>query len=293
MSTAVQLLINIAVPATLYALVAAGFSVIYSVTRAQNIAHGAVAIASGYVFFALWQISGWHPAVAASFTLIVGVGLGMAMNTFVFELMRRRKRGPATWAETLIASFALLIFIQNALLAVFGPQPKIFHDYPVRIFDIGGAAVTSHQLLALSVGLALLLALALFLKTTKLGKAMRAAADNESMAEVVGINTSRVREAAVILASALAAAAGMLFALEYNLDPSMPTIIAVKMYFRAIIGGIGSVPGAVLGSFVNESAEQLGGFFWKTAYKDFIAVALTFAVLLWKPKGLFGFKERT
>lgn len=293
MATVLQLIINILIPGVLYALIAAGFSVTYSVTRAQNVAHGALAIAAGYVFFALWQMALWHPAVAVAFTLVVTVGLGLAMHAGVFELMRRRKRKVASWAETLIASFALLIFIQNALLAIFGAQPAIFRGFHPARYDVFGATINSHQLLTIIVGAVVLIGLGLFLKLTKTGKAMRAAADHESVAEVVGINTARVRETAVILASAIAGVAGILFALEYNLDPNMPTITAVKMYFRAIIGGIGSVPGAVLGSLINESAEQLAAFFWKATYKDFVAVALTFTVLLWKPRGLFGFRERT
>lgn len=293
MATAFQLAINILVPGLLFAAIAAGFSVTYSVTRAQNIAHGALVISAGYVFHALWQRALWHPAAAVAFTLVVAIGLGLAMNTFVFEAMRRRKRGPASWAETLIASFALLILIQNILLATFGAQPLLFRGFRPAIFDVFGAAITSHQLTTMLVAGALLAGLSFFIKFTKTGKAMRAVADHESVAEVIGINSRNIRDIAVVLASAVAGVAGILFALEYNLDPGMPTLTAVRMYFRAIVGGIGSVPGAIVGSLFMESAEQLGSFFWKTAFKDLVAFVLAFVILLWKPKGLFGFRERT
>ena len=129
------------------------------------------------------------------------------------------------------------------------------------------------------------------MKKTKIGKAMRAVADNKEMAEVVGISSERIYSLAFVVGSAIAGVAGILVGLEQNLEPMMGTNLMIKGFTGAIIGGIGSVPGAILGSFLLGFAENFGIWFLPSGYKDAIAFIILFIFLLFRPQGILGIKK--
>jgi len=289
MSLFLQLLINGLIAGAIYALVASGFSVIYSTNKFVHFAHGSAIAASAYVLYFLFaglNLEFWLSAVlAVGFAAL----LGFAMNWLVYSRLREKK---ASALILLIASVALLILIESLILLFFGADVKTINLIKVeRGIDFFGAIITPLQIVIIAFSVALLGGLFVFMKKTKLGKAMRAVADNKDAAEIVGISSRKIYAYSFIIGSAIAGIAGILVALEQNLEPMMGTNLMIKGFTGAIIGGVGSVPGAILGSFLLGLSENFGIWFLPSGYKDAIAFVILFAFLLLRPQGIFGIKK--
>ncbi|MBI4281596.1 branched-chain amino acid ABC transporter permease [Candidatus Uhrbacteria bacterium] len=285
-----ELAITILISGSLFALSAVGFTLAYRVTKILHLAHGAVVLASGYAFW--WGMArGGSLALSSAFALAVAVGMVWVMHLFVYEHLRHR--GKVATTMSLVATLALLVLVQNMLLAFFGSGTKsipLSNNSETIVFS--GTSITTVQMLVVGVSLFAVIATMLFLRRTRLGKSMRAVADNEIAAQVVGIDVRRVRLAAFLLVALLAGIAGILYALEFDLNPSMGTEIAIRSFSRALIGGAGSIPGALLGSFVIEGAEDVGAFFFTAGMKNVFSFAIVFLFLLFRPRGIFGERVR-
>lgn len=282
--------IAILISGSLFALIAAGFSLVYRVTKVMHLAHGVVVLGSGYV---LWWglLQGWHIVLASTFAVLVAMVSGWGMQSLVYELLRRRGRVATTMS--LVATLALVTVGQNILLLLFGSGTRFIAESSLsRHILIGSTSMTVIQMIVIAVSLVCIVALGLFLRWSRLGKSMRAVADNETVAEVVGISSASVRRAAMLLASFFGGIAGVLYALEFNLESSQGVHIAVKAFSRAIVGGIGSLPGAMIGSFVLEAAENIGSFYISAGFKNLFAFVIVFIFLLFRPRGLFGEKRK-
>lgn len=284
------LISNILISASILGLLAAGFALIHSVTRMMHLAQGAMAIVAGYVFYALYAQHGWSVWLAVIFALVFTTALGLVLWGLIYE--RLRNRSAISSAGALMATFSLMLILQNALLVVFGSSTRSLRDLQGSIHLIFDVPWTTHEIVTVVLSIFLVLLLALVLRFTRLGKALRAVADQEMVAEVVGIPTKQMRGIAFGIASLCAAVAGILFAIEYGLDPSMSTSVTVRMFFRAIMGGIGSVPGALLGSLLNETGVVLTSWFWNGTWADVTSFVLTVVVLLFRPAGLLGRSRR-
>ena len=192
----------------------------------------------------------------------------------------------------LMASFALLIFFESLILMLFGADVKTIGLIKIaKGLEFLGAIITPLQIVIIAVSLVLLVLLYFFMKRTKIGKAMRAVADNKDVAEVVGISSEKIYSWSFIIGSAIAGIAAILVGLEQNLEPMMGTNLMIKGFTGAIIGGIGSVPGAVLGSFLLGLAENFGIWFLPSGYKDAIAFVILFIFLLFRHQGILGIKR--
>jgi branched-chain amino acid transport system permease protein len=288
MSLAGQLIANGVIAGAIYALVASGFSLIYNVTKMLHFAHGAVLALGAYFVYTLADSLPFPLAVLI--TLLTTCIAGELINRFVYRPLRTRK---ASSAVLLIASLAVMIFVNAFILAVWGADIK---TVPLglgnSVFDIGGVLITGLQLTMIGVSLVLLLALWWLMTKTRLGKAMRALADNKDIAQTVGINPEKIYTLTFIIGSLLAAIAGMLIGIEQNLQPTMGVNLIIKGFTGAVIGGMFSVPGAVLGAFVVGLAENIGIWWLPSGYKDAITFALLFAFLLFRPQGILGKKLR-
>ncbi len=291
MDVILPLLSNVLIPGTLFALVAAGFSLIYAVTRVIHVAHGGVTVAAGYVFWFCWSALDLPALLAAAVAVAAAVALGVGMNVAVYERLRGRRAVSA--AGILIATLSLLLIVQNALTALFGAGTVPLAALQGRTRDVLGVILTTHELRILAIGPAALAALALWLSRSRTGTALRAVADHETVAEVVGIDSRRMRTMAFALGSALAGLAGVLLSIEYNLEPGMGVSVALRMFFRAVLGGIGSIGGAVVGSLVTETGVALTAWYVNSAWTDLASFLLTFAVLTVRPQGLFGARRRS
>jgi len=286
-----QLLINGLIAGAIYALVASGFSLIYSTCKFIHFAHGATIAFSAYFLYFLFSglgLSFWPSVILA---IIFGALLGWLMNKFIYKKLRKRK---ASNVILLIASFALLILLESLILMLFGADVKTIGYIKIaKGLEFLGAIITPLQIVIIVVSIILLILLWIFMKRTKIGKAMRAVADNKEVAEVVGISAEKIYSWSFIVGSAIAGIAGILVGLEQNLEPTMGTNLMIKGFTGAIIGGIGSVPGAVLGSFLLGIVENFGIWFLPSGYKDAIAFTLLFIFLLFRHQGILGIKGKS
>ena len=284
-----QLFVNGLIAGAIYALVASGFSLIYSTVKFVHFAHGAVIAFSAYVLYFLFSALGLNFWLAAIFTVVFASLFGWGMNALIYKKFRRRK---ASSVILLIASFALLIFIESLILMLFGADIKTIGYIKIaKGLEVLGAIITPLQIVIVGTSLVLFVLLFFFMKKTKVGKAIRAVADNKDVAEIVGISSEKIYGWSFIVGSAIAGIAAILISLEQNLEPMMGTHLMIKGFTGAIIGGIGSVPGAVLGSFLLGFAENFGIWFLPSGYKDAIAFIILFIFLLFRPQGILGIKR--
>lgn len=285
----IQLLINGLIAGAIYALVSSGFSLIYSTNKFVHFAHGSAIAFSAYMLYFFFAILGLNFGFSVILAIIFASLLGLAMNYFIYRELRKRK---ASGVILLIASFGLLILIESLILIFFGADVKTIDYIKVaKGLEIFGAIITPLQIFIIIVSIILLIGLFFFMKKSKIGKAMRAVSDNKDVAEIVGISAERIYNWSFVIGSAIAGIAGILVALEQNLDPTMGTGLVIKGFTAAIIGGIGSVPGAILGAFLLGLVENFGIWFLPSGYKDAIAFVLLFIFLLFRPNGILGKKK--
>lgn len=285
----VQLFINGLIAGAIYALVACGFSLIYSTCKFIHFAHGVTIAFSAYFLYFLFSMLGLNFWLSAIFTIAFAALLGLLMNLSVYKQLRRRKASPVI---LLIASFGLLIFFESLILMLFGANVKTIGFIRIaKGIEFLGAIITPLQVCIIAISFLLLGFLFFFMKRTRTGKAMRAVADNKDVAEIVGISSEKIYSRSFLIGSAIAGVAAILVGLEQNLEPMMGTNLIIKGFTGAIIGGIGSVPGAILGSFLLGFAENFGIWFLPSGYKDAIAFVILFAFLLFRSQGILGIKR--
>ncbi len=292
-----QLIVNGIIAGSIYALVALGFTVIYRTVKFFHFAHGVVYTAGAYLAYTvareqLSDVSGQVSIFVWIFAVFVGVvgagALGVVINKLVYYPLRQRKASNLIF---LLASFGVFIFIQNLIALIYGNQILTLRTGPIKEgHHFLGAVITDIQILILVVSGLLLVILWLFIQRTKLGKAMRAVSDDPIAASVVGINPEKTILASFVIGSVLAGAAGILISLETNIEPTMGFSVLLKGIIASIIGGIGSIPGAMFGGFFLGLAENLGIWKISAGWKDSIAFAILIIFLLVRPRGILGTK---
>jgi len=283
-----QLLLNGIIAGSIYALIAIGFTVIYRTVKFFHFAHGIVYTAGAY--FAYTLIISLHLNFALSFFLAIALAaiLGVAIDRLVYYPLRQQKASNLIF---LLASFGVVIFIQNLIQLIYGAQILTIRTGPIKEgHHFLGAVITDIQILILAVSIILMIFLWLFIQKTKLGKAMRAVSDDPIAANVVGINPERIIRSSFAIGSALAGVAGILISFETNIEPTMGFSALLKGIIASIIGGIGSIPGAVLGGFFLGLAENLGIWKISAGWKDCIAFAILIIFLLLRHRGILGNK---
>ncbi len=281
-----QLLANSLIIGSIYALVAVGFSLIYSTNRFVHLAHGATVVAAGYALYSTFTLLHLPFILACILTIALSSVIGFLMFKAIYEPLQKRK---SSTVIMLIASIGLLTLIENLILLFFGADVKTIGLLEVRQgINIAGAIITPLQIVLVLTSLTLLTVFYLFMKKTTLGRNLRAVADHKELASIMGLNPTRLMAISFIIGSALAGIAGILIALEQNLDPSMGTDLMIKGFSGAIVGGIYSVPGSILGSYLVGTAENVGTWFLPSGYKNAITFTLLFLFLLLRPKGIFG-----
>jgi branched-chain amino acid transport system permease protein len=281
-----QVVINGLVVGSIYALVALGFSVIYGTVRFFHFAHGAVYAVGAYL--AWWAVSQIGVPLLPGILLacLLAGTLGVLIDVLVYRPLRAFKSPNLVF---LLASFGIFVFLQNALQLVFGADVKTMRTGSVQEgHHILGGVITDIQIGILIASLSLCFILILFMRMTRLGKAIRAVADDPVAASIVGIHSERIIRTSFFLGSVLAGAAGILVALETNIEPTMGMNAILKGIIAAVIGGIGSIPGALLGGMFIGLAENLGGWGISSGWKDAVAFAVLVVFLLFRPDGIFG-----
>lgn len=289
MSIFLQIIINGLIAGAIYALIASGFSLIYSTNKFIHFAHGTVAIVGGYLLYWFYSLLGINFLLAAILTIISTAAIGYLLNLLVYKPLRKKRSSSSI---LLIASVGLMILLESVILVSFGADVKtigFIQTYPGLSF--AGAFITPLQIVDIAISAILFVLLYIFMNKTKIGKAMRAVANNKDAAQIVGISAEKIYSYSFIIGSAIAGIAGILISLEQNLEPSMGTNLMVKGFAGAIVGGIGSVPGAIVGSFLLGLAENFGIWYLPSGYKDAIAFVVLFIFLLFKPNGILASRE--
>ena len=285
-----QLILNGIIAGSIYSLIAIGFTVIYRTVKFFHFAHGVVYTAGAYLAYTFFILLAINPIISFFLAIVLAGILGVAIDRFVYLPLRQKSASNLIF---LLASFGVFIFIQNLIQLIYGAQILTIRTGPVKEgHHFLGAVITDTQIVILVVCCMLLVILWFFIRETKLGKAMRAVSDDPMAANVVGINPEKITMFSFAIGSALAGAAGILISFETNIEPTMGFSALLKGIIASIIGGIGSIPGAVLGGFFLGLAENLGIWKISAGWKDTIAFAILIIFLLIRPWGFLGTKTQ-
>lgn len=276
----------------IYALLALGMTVVYGILRLINFAHGAlITLGAFFTYFAFFRLG--FPFVASLF-LVLGFGGLMGL---VLDLVAYRKLRGGPEVALLITSLGFYTFIENFTKLVVSPQPYAFKT-PAFLATLYRTPLLTFRVIDVFIifsSLAIMLAFHLFVKRTKMGIAMRATAENLEVANLMGIEVNRVISTAFVIGSAIAAFTGFLWGAKYGqISYDMGFLIGVKSFVAVVVGGVGSIPGAMLGGFVLGLAEILSIAFLPTRfaeYRDGIVFAILILVLLVRPSGIMGMRE--
>ena len=276
---------------SVYAIIALGYTMVYGIAKMLNFAHGDVIMIGAYISFCVTQylkLPAWLSVLAAMFVCTL---LGMTIERLAYKPLRS-----APSLAVLITAIGMSYLLQNLALLIWGSNPKSFTSVisfgPVRLFD--GKLIISD--VAIVTGLAcilIMLALTWFTGKTRMGKAMRAVSEDKGAAQLMGVNVNRTISVTFAIGSALAAIAGVLLCSAYpTLMPTTGSMPGIKAFTAAVFGGIGSIPGAMLGGILLGIIEIFGKSYISTELGDAIVFAILIVILLVKPAGLLGKKIR-
>lgn len=288
-----QILINGLIAGASYGLIALGLSLIYGVMKFMNFAHGETAMVGAYFYYFFFITLAWPVIPSGIFALICTGIVGYLFNKIIFKPLS--KESPWT---LLVASVGVAFLAQAIVFMIAGAQSRSYirEGYETTVYPLFGesAVITNVQLWIIISTLIVLGGLTLFLKHTKLGKSIRAVSDNPQAAAIVGINPKKTVTLIFIISTVIAGLAGILLAHEQNLSPTMGLLFSVFAFSAVIVGGLGSIKGAVLGAFLLGFIQNLAvgidwwGFSISTSYKNSIAFLVLILMLLIRPRGLFG-----
>ncbi|MDO8541994.1 MAG: branched-chain amino acid ABC transporter permease [Opitutaceae bacterium] len=289
MSEFLQQLLNGLSLGAIYALIALGYTMVYGVLRFINFAHSDVFMVGAFIGYYIGKVvpegTLWGGLLALAASMIGCAILGVVIERLAY---RRLRSGPTL--NVLITAIGVSLLLEYSGQVFFGAAPRNFPAlFPVKTFQFGTLVISTKEILVIVVALLLMLGLEFIVYRTKMGMAMRAVSLNPKAAQLVGVNNDIVVSFTFALGSALAAAGGILYALNYpSIDPLMGVVPGLKAFIAAILGGIGNIPGAALGGLILGTVETfVGGSQWST-YKDAIAFAILIIILLFRPAGLLG-----
>lgn len=283
-----QQLINGISLGSIYALIALGYTMIYGIIKLINFAHGDIYMVGAYIgFFAITQA---HLSIVPSLliSLVVTGALGMVVERLAYKPLRHAPR-----ISVLITAIGVSFFLEYTTMYFVSPTPRtfpaMFGDVAVTIDSLGGIVINGQQMLILGITAVLMVILTYIVQRTKTGKAMRAASFDTETAELMGINSDRIISITFGIGSALAAVAGVLVGIYYNsIDPLMGIMPGLKAFVAAVLGGIGILPGAVVGGLILGVVEAFVSGFISSTFRDAAAFAILILVLLVRPTGIFG-----
>ncbi|HYC93322.1 MAG TPA: branched-chain amino acid ABC transporter permease [Thermoanaerobaculia bacterium] len=294
MQTLLQNLLNGIAAGSIYALIALGYTMVYGILKLINFAHGDVFMIGSFVGFYAGNYLAKHngdapSAVNAAIVMLLAM-IVCAILGFLNERIAYRPLRNAPRIASLITAIGVSFLLEYGGQFVFGPDPKFFPTLIEKnVINFGGVVTTNYQLIVLGVAIVFMGILQYIVYGTKFGRAMRAVSFNFETASLMGIPTDRVISTTFILGSILAAVAGILYGLSYpKIDPLMGIMPGLKAFVAAVLGGIGNVPGAVVGGLVIGIVEAFVGGSQFSNYRDAIAFIILIVILLFRPSGLFG-----
>ena len=272
---------------SVYAIIALGYSMVYGIAKMLNFAHGDVIMVGAYICYCGMQYWGMPPLVSVLLSMLVCTLLGVLIEGLAYRPLRQ-----ATSLAVLITAIGMSYLLQNLALLIWGANPMIFTSVipkaSIRLFD-GQLVISSVSIATVIITILIMVALTLFVGKTEMGKAMRAVSEDRGAAELMGINVNRTISLTFAIGSALAAVAGVLLCSSYpTLMPTTGSMPGIKAFTAAVFGGIGSIPGAMLGGVLLGLIEIFGRAYISSELGDAIVFAVLIVVLLVKPTGLMG-----
>ena len=274
---------------SVYAIIALGYSMVYGIAKMLNFAHGDVIMVGAYITFCATQYWGLGPIASVLLAVVVCTCLGVVIERLAYKPLRK-----ATSLAVLITAIGMSYLLQNSALLIWGANTKFFPELvalpSLTLFE-GELMISGVSILIVVCNIVIMVALTIFTGRTRMGRAMRAVSEDKGAAELMGINVNATISLTFGIGSALAAIAGVLLCSAYpTLTPTTGSMPGIKAFTAAVFGGIGSIPGALIGGVLLGVIEILGKAYVSTELGDAFVFAVLIAVLLVKPTGLLGKK---
>ena len=269
---------------SIYALIALGYTMVYGIAKLINFAHGDVIMVGAYISFISMKFGlPWWLAVIIS--IVACAVLGVVMEKIAYKPLRNASR-----ISLLITAIGISYLLQNLFQLIFGANPQPYHAFiTLPALNLGGISIQANYYITFSVSVLLMILLTLFVNKTTMGKAMRAVSEDEGAAKLMGINVDTTISLTFAIGCALAAIAGILYANCYPMiNPTLGSLPGIKAFIAAVLGGIGSIPGAVLGAFILGMVEAMTKAYISSQLTDTIVFAILILMLVFKPAGILG-----
>ena len=274
---------------SIYAVIALGYTMVYGIAKMLNFAHGDVIMVGAYIVFALTSYAGVNPYLALVISMAACTLLGMAIERFAYKPLRG-----ASPLAVLITAIGVSYFLQNMALLIFGSQAKSFTsivNLPALTLAGGKITISAETIVTIIVSLIIMVSVTLFVNKTKPGRAMLAVSEDKGAAQLMGVNVNATISLTFAIGSGLAAVAGVLLCSAYpTLSSQTGAMPGIKAFVAAVLGGIGSIPGAVIGGVLIGVIEILSRSYISSQMADAIVFAVLIIVLLVKPTGILGKK---
>jgi branched-chain amino acid transport system permease protein len=277
-----QQVLNGLVTGSVYSLVALGLTLIYGTMHVPNFAHGQLFMFGAYLSYALVMRSGLHYWAAMAIAVVTLAVAGAVLERVVFRPLRN-----APHLNSMIAALGVMLFLEAVAQNIWGPEFRYMETPYGNVISFFGLPVAAHRVILLAAAAASMITLLLFLTRTTAGAAIRATAQDPEGALLVGIDTSRVAMITFAISAAMAAVAGVLIAPISLVYPAMGALVTLKAFVIVVLGGMGSVTGALIGGYLLALAESLGGTYVSATYQDLVAFVVLSLVFTFRPAGLF------
>ena len=270
---------------SIYALIALGYTMVYGIAKMLNFAHGDIIMIGAYAGIVTVNQLGLPPVAAIIISVVICAGLGMLIEFLAYKPLRQ-----APPLSVLITAIGVSYLLQNLALLIFGSQQKAYPSLgELAGITIGGVTVDGIAILTLLMTALIMVVLSFFINKTKLGKAMRAVSEDKNAASLMGISVNRTITLTFAIGSALAAFASIFYGMAYvYIKPTTGAMPGIKAFTAAVFGGIGSIPGAMLGGILLGMIEQFSKTYISTLWADAIVFGVLVLVLVVKPTGLLG-----
>ena len=272
---------------SIYALIALGYTMVYGIAKMLNFAHGDIIMVGAYAVITTVLTANFPPLVGILVSILVCVVLGVTIEFLAYRPLRQ-----APPLSVLITAIGVSYFLQNLALLIFGSEQKAFPTIiKLPTIEAAGVYIDGITLITLVVTAAIMVGLTLFINKTRMGKAMRAVSEDKGAAELMGISVNHTITITFAIGSALAAVAALFYGMSYiYIRPTTGSLPGIKAFTAAVFGGIGSIPGAMLGGILMGVIEQLSKTYISTLWSDAIVFGVLVLVLVVKPTGLLGKK---